>query len=267
MAFYGCEFSFDGVPCSEFGLMVYNFESKEQDSVSFGNGDIIEDRLQTRYDSLMYGFDQNKALEYTLVFGANFESIDVGQSIDRFDIEAISSWLTGHNTWKWLTITQDDMETFRYKCVITDLEPVIEGMMPWGFTCKVTCDSQFAYTLPEKFNLDVSSTMKYSLFNRSSYNGYYYPSINIMMRSGNSFSIINHSDNDRLFEFKELPTSESLVIDIDNKNQVITNNLNMNLYPYFNKKFMRFVRGNNHLTISGDAFVKIVCEFPVNIGG
>ena len=35
MAFWGCEFVFDGVPCSEYGMMIYNFGSEGQDDVNF----------------------------------------------------------------------------------------------------------------------------------------------------------------------------------------------------------------------------------------
>ena len=83
MAFWGNTFIFDGIACSDFGLMVYHFGAQGQDDVMFQGGSVIEDRLQGRYDALTYGLLQNQALQYTLVFGANMESIDERQSIDR----------------------------------------------------------------------------------------------------------------------------------------------------------------------------------------
>ena len=80
-------------------------------------------------------------------------------------------------------------------------------------------------------------------------------------------SIQNLSDNNRTFQFKELPGGNSLTIYVDNKNQVITDSMDLNLYPYFNMKFMRLVKGDNLLKITGNAEVKFICEFPVNIGG
>ena len=87
------------------------------------------------------------------------------------------------------------------------------------------------------------------------------------MYGGDSISIQNLSDNNRTFQFKGLPGGRSLTIYVDNKNQVITNSLDLNLYPYFNMKFMRLVKGDNLLKITGNAEVKFICEFPVNIGG
>lgn len=87
------------------------------------------------------------------------------------------------------------------------------------------------------------------------------------MYGGDNISIQNLSDNNRTFQFKGLPGGRSLTIYVDNKNQVITNSLDLNLYPYFNMKFMRLVKGDNLLKITGNAEVKFICEFPVNIGG
>lgn len=267
MAFWGTEFIFDGIPCSEYGLMVYHFGSEGQDDVSFQNGEIIEDRIPGRYDALTYGLVQNQSLEYTLVFGANMESIDANESIDRYEVETIAAWLTGHSTRRWLTIIQDDMESFRYKCFISELKLITYGDMPWAFSCKVSCDSPFAYSIPEEYSYTVAGTSQVTLFNRSTFGGFYRPRVEIAMHGGNSISIQNLSDGNRTFQFSSLPGSRSLEIYVDNKNQVITNNMDLNLYPYFNMRFMRLVRGDNLLRISGDATVKFICEFPANIGG
>lgn len=87
------------------------------------------------------------------------------------------------------------------------------------------------------------------------------------MYGEDGISIQNLSDNNRTFQFKELPGGNSLTIYVDNKNQVITDSMDLNLYPYFNMKFMRLVKGDNLLKITGNAEVKFICEFPVNIGG
>lgn len=267
MAFWGNEFIFDGVPCSEFGLMVYHFGANGQEDVNFQNGEIVEDRIPSRYDALTYGLVQNQSLEYTLIFGANMESVDANSSLDRYDVEAIAAWLTGHQVRKWLIISQSDMEPFRYKCMISELRLITYGDMPWAFSCKVSCDSPFAYTLPEEYVYTVSGELQVRLFNRSSYNGFYRPKMEIAMYGGSSIAIQNLSDNNRTFELKDLPGGRSLVIYVDNKNQIITNSMDLNLYPCFNMKFMRLVRGDNILKITGRAEVKFVCEFPVNIGG
>lgn len=267
MAFWGDEFIFDGVPCSQFGLMVYHFGSNQQDDVSFQNGSIVEDRIPSRYDALTYGLVQNQPLEYTLVFGANMESIDSRSCLDRYEVEAIASWLTGHKSRKWLTIVQADMETFRYKCLISDLKLITDGDYPWAFSCTVSCDSPFAYTFEEKYEYRVNGSKQLRFWNRSSYNGFYRPTLEIELHSGSDVSIQNDTDDGRLFEFKGLPNAGTLIITVDNKNQIIRNNMDLNLYPYFNMHFLRLYRGDNYLNITGDVTVRFICEFPTNIGG
>lgn len=269
MAFYGCEFSFDGIPCSEYGLMVYTFGSSGQTDVAFQTGDVAEERVAGRYDALMYGLNQNQSLEYTLVFGPNIDSVDADQPLDRYEVEAIAAWLTGHQTRKWLTIVQDDMSAFRYKCLISGLTLITYGDMPWAFSCKVSCDSPFAYTYPSIYSYTMSGAsagISVNLFNRSSYNGYYKPIIEIEPTTS-EIEIINHSDGDRSFKFSGLPTGEPFLISVDNKNQVITNSLDLNLYNMFGMQFFRMVRGDNLLTIKGGGEIRFLCEFPVSIGG
>lgn len=267
MAYWGCEFVFDGIPCSEYGMMVYHFGSEGQDDVDFQAGEIIEDRLTARYDALTYGVVQNGALTYTLVFGANMQSLDAYSHLDRYDVEAIAAWLIGHNERKWLMICQKDMETVRFKCLISGLKLITYGDLPWAFSCTVSCDSPFAYTMPYEYEYDVNGELHGRLFNRSSYNGYYKPKMIITLNGDENLSIINESDGNRTFSFTNLPTANSLVIQVDNQNQIITDNMDLNIYPNFNKKFMRLVRGDNNLKMTGRAKIKFICEFPINVGG
>lgn len=267
MAFWGSEFIFDGISCREYGMMVYSFGNNSQDDVDFKTGEIIEDRIPGRYDSLTYGLVQNQALEYTLVFGASAGSPQSKEGIDRYDIEVISSWLTGHSKRKKLILLQEDMEPFWYKCIISELKLITYGNIPWAFSCKVSCDSPFAYTLPVERTISIQGSEIVTLFNRSSYNGYYMPKMEISVHGSDSFVIENLSDGGRKFQFSKLPNSTSIIITVDNQNQIITNNLDINLYPCFNMKFMRLVRGDNILRLTGNAEVKFICEFPVSIGG
>lgn len=267
MAFWGTEFIFNGISCREYGMMVYSFDNNRQDDTNFQAGEIVEDRIPGRYDSLTYGLVQNQPLEYTLVFGVSVGSPQIREGIDRYDVEAISSWLTGHNTRKKLMIIQEDMEPFWYKCFISELKLISYGNIPRAFSCKVSCDSPFAYTLPIKKTFSVQDSKIVKMFNRSSYNGYYKPKMEVTIFGGNNLTIENLSDNGRVFQFSNLLDSGSLVITIDNQNQIITNNMGLNLYPNFNMKFMRLVRGDNKLKITGNANVTFICEFPVSIGG
>lgn len=266
MAFYGCEFTFDGIPCSEYGLMIFNIGSYSQGDVNIPTGTMVEEKIAGRYDTLAYGIKQDKPLEFTLVFGANTEATDRHIPLDRYDVDAISAWLVGHDDYRYLTICQTDMMDFRYKAVISDLKLITYGGHPWAFQCKVTCDSPYAYTYPTETVIECDGTTDVTFYNRSSYRGFYKPKLVIATSGGGSISIVNAADGGRVFSLTNLPTSVHEVV-VDNLNQVITTDSTINPYAYFNMKYFRLVRGDNDLTITGDAEVKIICEFPVNIGG
>lgn len=268
MSFYGCHFSFDGISCEEYGLMLYEFGQSNTENVTLTpDADIIEDRISRRFTPLHYGVVYNKPLEFNMTFGADINAIDNNTWLDRWDLETIAVWLTGHQTYKWLEVTQPDMETFRYKCFITNLKHVDIGKVPWGFTCTVLCDSPFAYTYPETFTYTLNGNNEdITLYNKSSYRGYYKPKIEIFPGNLRTFSICNCTDNDYTTMFTGLPRAINSIT-IDNENEIITCNDNLNPYPYFNFNFFRLVRGNNLLRISGDGTLKITCEFPISVGG
>jgi len=116
----------------------------------------------------------------------------------------------------------------------------------------------------------VTNELEIDFFNRSSFNGWFRPRLEIEPASS-SFSIVNESDEDREFAFSSLPSGSyggNTIIVVDNQNQIITGTGSVvNLYPYFNMNFLRLKRGNNHLTMTGAATVRFICEFPVDIGG
>ena len=265
MAFYGCEFSFDGIPCFEYGLMVYDFGSTNENGKFSSTVKISEDRTAWRYTPLHYGATQNTPLTFSFTFGADVNSMDKKQHLDRWEMEVIASWLTGHSEYKYLEITQPDMEAVRYKCIISNLEYTTYGNLPWAFKCEVTCDSPFAYLYPEINTFNIADTLTTQVNCRASCK-YYYPKLTLKITKGNSFTIINHSDSDRRFEFTNIP-AVPITIYVDNENEVITNSRNLNLYNCFNFNFFRMISGYNNFEIIGNAIIDISCEFPINVGG
>lgn len=268
MAFWGDYFVYNGIPCTEFGLRLY-----EVNGVAPGNGEfsmpgnVSEDRVASRYKPFFYGVTQNTPLKFKMVFGADKDFANSGGFFDSWDREAISLWLSPLDGYKWLEIEQSDMEQVRYKCRIENLEMIELGNLPIAFSCDVCCDSPFAYTYPVTYSYKCNGTTNILFRNLSSYSGGYKPKFKFVLNGGNSIKIVNHSDNDRVFMFSGLPQSYYLEIYVDNENCVITNNMGLNLYPYFNFEFFKLVCGDNKLEITGNFTLDIECEFPVSVGG
>ena len=139
--------------------------------------------------------------------------------------------------------------------------------LPVAFSCTVRCDSPFAYHYPTTYSYNCQGNTQILFRNLGSYRGGYQPKLKITLNGSNSVQIINHSDNDKTFSLSGMPQSYYLEIYVDNENGVITNNMDLNLYPYFNFEFFKLVCGDNDLEIVGNCTLEIQCEFPVSVGG
>lgn len=262
--FYGDRFIFNGVNCEQFGLILYNIGSDKQAPTSFSsNSDFSEDRLPRRYDSLFYGSSCNTPLSFQMTFGVTQWDVDHQKHFDRWDFEKIASWLTGVNGYRWLQIIGEfGIDVVKYKCKISDLQVVEAGIYPYAFSCKVTCDSPFAYLPEETISVQTGSAI---VKNRSTYNGIYYPKLEITLDEETELSISNVTTNQTM-TFNVPAAYQSSVITVDCQNQIITVSSGDNLYPYCNKVFPGLARGDNTIIVSGNCNVAFICNFPVNVG-
>lgn len=267
MAFYGCSFTFDGVACTTYDLMMYDIGGESQgDTDIAGVVEPVEETIGVRPVPYFYGAKFTKKLQFNIVFGVNNDRIDDDDYLTRDEIEDIAKWLTGHDQYKWLTIAQSDMSAYRYKCMITNLEVVEFGNIPYALRAVVTCDGPFAYraTSTSSYTIDGPTTITYN--NLSSSNTYFMPTFTFEIESGNSLSIVNNTDGGREMKFENIPGSiGSITVDCDHC--IISDDQDINLYPNFNNKFLRLKRGNNTLVVTGKGTLTFTCDFYANIGG
>lgn len=277
MAFWGHSFSFNGIPCEDFGLMLYDIGEHRNSAGSFAStSTVIEDKTAKRWKPIFYGVKHDNKLEFSLVFGVNPDRIESHHHLDRGELDAIASWLTGHNEYHWLEFDQDDMMGVRYCAMITSLKVVEYGRLPWAFEATVVCDSPYAYQYPRVFEYDVGPGDTIAFYNESCHNGYFYPKIELTINEQvvdskpvtvrSTFSIVNVTDNNRKFEFNVIELFGKTVV-VDNDLGIISADGVINPYQYFNFNFLRLVKGYNTLKFDGYGKLKIICEFPINVGG
>lgn len=265
MSFYGSSFTFDGRSCEEFGMMLYDFNTTAQENSSFSKRKIYEDRVTRRPRSIFYGIDYEEGLEFSLIFGADEHFVSNGEDIDRSEMDVVSMWLMGPDTYRWLVIDQPDMADIRYRCIITEMEVLEYAGNKWAFKCNVHCDAPYAYHLPREYEFQVQGSADVPLFNPSSSNQIYYPKVSISISGGKSFSILNQQTGIE-FRLEELPPAVTSV-DIDGETGVLTSTSGLNVYKYCNFKWPSLISGENILHIEGNGIVTFVCEFPANVGG
>ena len=272
MSFYGTSMVFDGISCEEMGLVMYDFTSNRQSDTTFtSNLEIAEDRIEGRYRSLFYGGSVNTPLSFTMVLCVSEDRAYHHEPLDRWDLQKIASWLTGHKEYKWLSIVQEDMEEIRYRCIITNMKAVEVSGNKWGVSFQVTCDSPYAYLKPMVYDYSVSSALTTTLHSKSAHNGFYYPQLAIKGHEGGTISIqIANSIETSTFSFTSLPVGMG-DLTVDCENGVITAASGLNPYQYVSYNtpfhFPRFARGDNIITLTGAGRYTFTCEWPVNVGG
>ena len=262
MAFYSCEFTFDGESSYMHGLMLCGFGGSKQNNVSFGNeANIIESKTNKRIQPIHLGVNYNNTpLQFKLIFGAE-------RALDRYELEDIGMWLTGHQNYKWLTIDQPDLSNVAFRCIITKLTPLQYGGYPAAFEATVRCDCPYAYSYPFEMSYTIRNVTNILFRNESSIHEYFKPIITFQPTSQSNLSIVNNDDNDREFLI-DYSMTNSMFVSVDNVNGIILEtNHGTNLYPYFNMNFLRLVHGDNHLTVTGNGLLKISGRFLYNVAG
>lgn len=253
MAFNSYEFVYAGESSYQYGLMIYDFGSTSQGNVSFGNqASIIETRTNTRIQPLHFGVNYHeKPLEFKLVFGAE-------EPLDRYELENIALWLTGHQQYQWLSIDQPDLAEVQFRCLITKLTPLMHGWLPVAFEANFVCDCPYAYGYPFQKQYAIKGATNILFRNNSSVREYIKPSITFVPTAGTSkLSIVNQSDNNREFLIEKIPAAASNIT-VDNTNGIIQATPgNLNLYDGFNLNFFRLVHGDNNLVVTGNGTLTI----------
>jgi len=271
LAFYGSGFTFNGVSSDEYHLMIYDIDGGEgQENGQFSTREPVEERLPGSYLPLYYGSKFNQPLEFRLVFGLSQKGIQLRIPLDRWDMEAIATWLTGPDGYRPLEIEQGDLDTIHYNCMISELRQVAFGWETFAMSCKVRCDSPYAYTDEYKYGFNVNLGLQSELYNRSTHCGYFLPKIRITGigsgLAGRSVSIKNLSEGGRETLLTDIPSGVSEII-LDQQRGVISNSAGENLYDNWNFQFCRLIRGKNILQFSGRFIAEFFCKFPVNVGG
>lgn len=246
------------------GLMIYDFDGNKQSDVAFGNkASIVEQRIGNRIQPIHFGVRYNeKPLQFKLVFGSEVP-------LDRYELEDVSLWLTGHQDYQWLSICQPDMEQYQFRCLITELTPLSHGWLPVAFQATVVCDCPYAYGFEFEEQYQIYGETSILFRNEGSVRDHIKPFITFEpAEETTELRIINHSDNGREFLIKDIPTSAGVTIFVDNSNGIIREGeYGYNLYDGFNMNFFRLVQGDNDLVVIGDGSLTISGRFLHNIAG
>ena len=280
MSFYACKFTFNEVSCEAYDLEMYNIGSTSAGEASLASTpSIIEETIGQNWKPYFYGVQFKNKLSFSLVFGLNEERLESRQFLTRTEIHNISTWLTGYTGYKKLTIDQEDMSDYYYKCMISGLEVIGSNGEQYGFKATAICDSPYAYYDAAETKKSVSAGTRLKIYNSSALHVPIYPKIVINNNNSESLSIINmrESIDDDMstapaFTLGDIPSNvKKMIVDcstcVIQAYDVDSNPVSVDLYDGESvMHWPRLYRGNNIFVVSGECDIEIKCTFPVNIG-
>lgn len=259
--FRAFDFIFADVSASEYGLFICDLGNKKHEDNMIGNvAKIVETRIADRVTPLHYGVRyHDEPLKFNLIFGSN-------QFLDRYQVQAVSNWLTGYQEYQWLSIEQPDMEHIQFHCLIEKLTPITVNWLPVVFEAQVVCDCAYGYSYPWEKKLSVDGSLKMVFYNDSTIRENLKPDLTIQLASGTrNFSITNKTTG-TVMKFTGLPAGGVTII-ADNENGILRDgNGEYNLYDYFNFQFFELASGDNELVIDGTGTVIISGRYRYNVG-
>lgn len=265
MSFYGRTIIFDGIPSENYNLMILSFENSGELSETNAGAEVstFETWIPRRPQPFHYGNYLNTPLEFDITLGA----IDPIIGLDR---SRIGKWLLGRGTYLKLQICEDDIQNFYINVIFTATNKYV-GNVQRGITLHAVANSPWWYEMPRTLSYNFTgNTIKNftaDFYNDTDANVYMYPYVDFTLNSiGNSMSITNITDNNRVFSFTGISPYEHITVDCDK--QIITSSTGLYRMTNFNKQWLRFVPGLNKLhIISGIGILKITYQFARNVGG
>lgn len=259
--FHAFDFTFAGESASTYGLFICELGNKKHGDYDFGNtANIVETRIANRVTPLHYGVRyHDEPLKFNLIFGSN-------QFMDRYQVQAVSNWLTGYQEYQWLSIEQPDMEHIQFHCLIEKLTPISVNWLPVVFEAQVICDCPYGYSYPFEDKISVRGTTTYRFYNDSTIKENLCPELKILLAPEcKDFTITNETIGTTV-QFNKLPTG-GITILVDNENKILQDaNGQYDLYDHFNFQFLEFASGDNHLVIDGTGTVVISGRYQYNVG-
>jgi len=254
-------FEYDGINSKKYGLF-------------FGHVDT--ERLKQICGNLEYNQVFYPSLNRQEIHGVNKDEFPLSFDLEIISAEPISYW-SAKEIKKWLfnSLTYKKLYASRIKdntiekingeekrryveCIFTNPEAMFyaDGLHGWKCTCTLSSgwafqdDIEVAYT---DFTEDI-------VVHVDSDNGEYIYPIFAFIADGTtnpiSPTIVNKSDNNRAMVIKNIPAHAEVYV--DSAVGTVTDDMGASLYPKLvDQKFLRFVNGDNVLSISGISDIQI----------
>lgn len=263
-------FDYAGDSSLNYGVYIIEFGTPGLTTASAAGGiSIISDSVARRAEPLIYGIKQEGFIQIPITIGNDEE-------MSRAQVDRVLGWLLqgvrhGKGVQRWLDLDQDDMRFYRYKGYFTNPQLVTVDKRVYGIQLTFLA-SPFAYSFPQKQTLVLTAPTEFTINNLGS-GDYLFPTLLYTPdNTVQTFSIINNSDGGREFRFDfaaPFPDGdETIMVNCDRQIIQSTDGSDRSRHrsQQFNMKWLRFVRGANELSISGNGKLEFVYSFQHRVG-
>jgi len=263
MAFFGRRFIWDGTSSDLYGLYVTNFKTGLVKSDAGSNVTPIRTLPYRRSKQYFFGVTQDEILEVDL------ELTSAGR-VDGHMRSLMKRWLFGSIVEKKLQILQCDIDEVYFNGILTNVKDIYVGNIHQGFSCTMSCDSPWGWTFPKTITRPYGGGIAndtFTFYNDTDDADYLYPAITFTLNAiGDSFGLVNTTDDSRAFTFTDISALE--VMTVDNSRQIVSSSTGLNRLGKFNKNWLRLLPGNNSLTLTGGVSeFTMTYQFARKIGG
>lgn len=252
-------FIFDNIKSSDMGLYNIRLDSGGTSSPYISRQDIIEDEIINSHKPLLYG-TRKRPIEFTLIFSTLEEEFNSKKRLE------IARWLI-HDEYKAFQTTDYLGKIFNV-IAISDVEFIEFGSNKGYFEVTFRCDAPWAWspTYVEYYDLSNNSSKTIiTMENNSNVLRYYYPEIEFKLE-GSSIGVTlkNLSDGGREFKFTGLKQGETIYVD-NERNTIITDEINTYRISDFNKNWLRLVYGKNQIEVTGQCRIQTRMKYPLYV--
>lgn len=245
-------FTYDGVYSGSYGLKIASIkENSAVNETSYITPEIISAKPTQSKKFLFQGLKYSSMPTYAF-------SIMSEEPIPEPVQDEIMLWIDSRKGFKTLNIHQPDYEMYDYKCIFTITSIIYHSGQCVGYNLQATFDSAYQYGKPTTKTIVGNGTPQdiYLVNKSGNIDEYIYPNIEFMSSDG-SISIVNMSDDSaRAFSFDGLTPNSTYKV--DNERKIIQGD-GRNLLSKFSKKWLRLLRGRNHIKVTINGTLKITC--------
>jgi len=259
MSFLNTGFSVNGERSEDYGVVLV--AKGDLVNQQFGvSSKAVREKIKYRDEPYSYGFERN-------IYNMPIAISKIDSNDMKFTYEErirITKWLKGNDEFvEFCSDDYDEEHIFYLHFNSGDFENYSNNMGIVTFDCEMKYPYAMSPVLYDNFDLsDNNSSEMITLVNNSNVVDYYSPMIEFKLIGSNTgFKMINHTNNEEIFEFTGLTAGDTICI--DNLNKRIKSSTGLPRLSNFNKKWLSLSYGINQIEVFGACILDVKSQFPM----